>query len=244
MTKNQYRMLEIAMVCILFVLCASIYEKHNQAEMANSAQVTQQKICYLTFDDGPSNHTELILDILAEYDIKATFFVIGEELREERKPIIKRIIEEGHVIGLHSNIHDFDKLYCNVENCVNDFMKEQQMLKEEYDIDTNIFRFPGGSACQYMGGKRKEYIQAMQDVGFKCYDWNVSGEDSYGKPSVWSIQNNVMSHFSDYTTPIVLLHDANVARVTVDALPEIIEKIQAEGYIFKTLENADEYIYR
>ena len=244
MTKNQYRILEIVMVCILFVLCVSIYEKHNQAEMTNSIQVTQAKICYLTFDDGPSNHTEKILDILVEYDAKATFFVIGEELREERKPIINRLLKEGHAIGLHSSSHDFDKLYCGVENCVNDFLKEQQILKEEYDIEINIFRFPGGSACKYMNGQRKEYIQAMKEKGFKCYDWNVSGEDSYGEPSVWSIQNNVLSHWGNYTTPIVLLHDANVAKVTVDALPGILEKIKADGYTFKTLENADEYIYR
>lgn len=244
MTKKQYRIIEIVMVTILLALCFSLHRKYDSVEMTNSTQVTQQKICYLTFDDGPSNHTEKILDILAEYDAKATFFIIGEELREERKPIINRIIKEGHAIGLHSNVHDFDKLYCSVENCVNDFLKEQQILKEEYEVNTNIFRFPGGSACQYMNGQRKKYIQAMQEAGFRCYDWNVSGEDSYGDPSVWSIQNNVLSHFSDYTMPIVLLHDANVAKVTVDALPGILEKIQAEGYVFKTLENVNEYIYR
>ena len=75
MTKNQYRILEIVMVCILLALCFSIYRKHNLAEILTSTQVTQRKICYLTFDDGPSNHTEKILDILTEYDAKATFFL-------------------------------------------------------------------------------------------------------------------------------------------------------------------------
>ena len=244
MTKRQYLGIEIALVCILLAACFSLHKTYNKAETMNPHQVTQQKICYLTFDDGPSNHTEKILDILAEYDAKATFFLIGEELREDRKPIIERIVKEGHAIGLHSNVHDFDKLYCSVEECVNDFKNEHQILEKEYGIDTKIFRFPGGSACQYMNGNRKEFIGAMQEAGFLCYDWNVSGEDSYGSPSVWSIQNNVFSNFTDYKQPIVLLHDANVAKVTVDALPGILEGIKAEGYSFKTLQGVKEYIYR
>lgn len=244
MTKNQYRILEIVMVCILLALCFSIYRKHNLAEILTSTQVTQRKICYLTFDDGPSNHTEKILDILTEYDAKATFFLIGEELSEERKPVIERIINEGHAIGLHSMVHDFDRLYSSVDNCIQDFKKQQWILKEDYGIDTNIFRFPGGSACNYMNEDRNEYIQAMQKAGFRCYDWNVSGEDSYGNPSVWTIQNNVLSNYEDYTTPIVLLHDANVAKVTVDALPGILETIQREEYVFETLEEVTEYRYR
>lgn len=244
MTKRQYLSVEFILAGILIVACFSLYKTYNKADTISNKQVTQQKICYLTFDDGPSNHTEEILDILAEYNAKATFFVIGEELREERKPIIERIIKEGHCIGLHSNVHDFDKLYCSVETCVNDFKEEQKILEEKYNVDTNIFRFPGGSACQYMNGQRKDYVQTMQNEGFRCYDWNVSGEDSYGSPSVWSIQNNVLSNFADYTTPIILLHDINGAKVTVDALPGILEKIQSEGYSFKTLTDVAEYVYR
>lgn len=244
MTKKQYRITESIMACILLLLCFSICRKHTQAEISNSKQVTQQKICYLTFDDGPSNHTEQILDILDEYEVKATFFVIGEELREDRKTIIERIVNDGHAIGLHSNVHDFDKLYRSVDNCIHDFREQQRILNEDYGIDTNIFRFPGGSACCYMNGHREEYIQAMQKAGFRCYDWNVSGEDSYGNPSVWSIQNNVLSNYEDYKTPIILLHDANVAKVTVAALPEILERMTAEGYSFETLIGVEEYIYR
>lgn len=244
MDTRQYRIIEVVLVCILFFLCFSIYRKYNQVEISNSIQVTQQKICYLTFDDGPSNHTEQILDILSKYDVKATFFVIGEELREDRKPVIDRIINEGHAIGLHSNVHDFDKLYINVEKCVQDFREQQRILEEEYGVDTIIFRFPGGSACQYMNGQRKEYIDAMRNAGFRCYDWNVSGEDSYGNPSVWSIQNNILSNYMNYTTPIILLHDANVAKVTVDALPGILKSLKDGGCIFETLEGISEYIYR
>lgn len=244
MTAKRYFMIELILVCILSILCVSIYKKRTDAVEADSKGNTQQKVCYLTFDDGPSHNTEKILDILEEYDAQATFFIIGEELCEEKRPVIERIIEDGHAIGLHSNVHDFNKLYASVDTCVQDFEAQYGMLKEEYGIDTKIFRFPGGSACNYMNGQRKQFIQSMQEKGYRCFDWNVSGEDSYGTPTVWSIQKNVFDTFFDYEKPIVLLHDANIADVTVDALPGILERIKAEGYSFETLENVEEYVYR
>lgn len=244
MTGKRYFFIELTLVCILLGLCVANYRKGSGVEESKSNSVTQQKICYLTFDDGPSNNTEKILDILAEYEANATFFLIGEELREERRPVIERMIEEGHAIGLHSNVHDFDKLYVNEEVCLNDFEQQYQTLKKDYGIDTKIFRFPGGSACKYMYNQREEYIRTMQENGYRCFDWNVSGEDSYGNPTVWSIQKKVFNSFVDYTRPIVLLHDINTADATVDALPGILERIREEGYDFKTLNEAEEYIYK
>ena len=95
-----------------------------------------------------------------------------------------------------------------------------------------------------MNGQRKQFVQAMQEKGYRCFDWHVSGEDSYGNPTVWSIQKNIFDTFFDYQKPIVLLHDANIAEATVDALPGILERIKAEGYSFGTLEDEEEYIYR
>lgn len=244
MSAKRYFVIELVLVCTLMALCVSIYKKRTDAVESNSKSNTSKKVCYLTFDDGPSHNSEKILDILGEYDAKATFFLIGEEIKEEKRPVIERIIEEGHAIGLHSNVHDFNKLYVSVDICVQDFEAEYMKLKEDYGIDTRIFRFPGGSACTYMNGQRKEFILAMQEEGYRCYDWNVSGEDSYGNPTVWSIQKNVFDTFFDYEKPIVLLHDANNADVTVDALPGILERMKAEGYSFETLENEKEYVYR
>jgi peptidoglycan/xylan/chitin deacetylase (PgdA/CDA1 family) len=204
----------------------------------------QKKVCYLTFDDGPSKNSEEILDILAKYDAKATFFLIGSEIREENRLIIERIIEEGHAVGLHSNVHRFDKLYTGVDVCVQDFEVQYKLLKEEYGIDTKIFRFPGGSACSYMNGQRQSYITAMREKGYVGFDWHVSGEDSYGNPTVWSIQKNIFEDIDCYESPIILLHDINIADATVDALPGILEQIKNKGYSFETLNGAEEYIYR
>lgn len=232
------------MTCILLILCVSLINKRIDAVESNSHNNNvPKKACYLTFDDGPSNNSEEILDILAKYNAKATFFLIGSEITEEKRPIIERIIEEGHAIGLHSNVHDFDKLYMGAEACVQDFEAQYKLLKEDYGIDTKIFRFPGGSACSYMNGQRQAYIDAMREKGYVGFDWHVSGEDSYGTPTVWSIQKNVFEHIGDYKRPIILLHDINIADATVEALPEILGRLVGEGYTFETLEGMDEYIY-
>ena len=179
MTPKQYFRIELIMTCILLILCVSLINKRIDAVETNSSNCNvQKKVCYLTFDDGPSNNSEEILDILAKYNAKATFFLIGSEITEEKRPIIERIIEEGHAIGLHSNVHDFDKLYIGVDACVQDFEEQYKTLKEEYGIDTKIFRFPGGSACSYMNGQRQAYIDAMREKGYVGFDWHVSGEDS------------------------------------------------------------------
>lgn len=233
-----------------FCLVASVivanrqFLKNIKMTGSHSVDCTAQKVCYLTFDDGPSRNTEKVLDVLKKYNVNATFFLIGSEIGEEDTEVLERMQEEGHAIGLHSNVHDFDKIYIGVDACVKDYKTEQKMLNDDYGILTKLFRFPGGSACTYMNGQRDSYIDAMQENGFICFDWHVSGEDSVGNPTVYSIQKNVSDTVFKYESPIILLHDSGIADVTVDALPGIIESMQEENYIFKTLEERDEYIFR
>ena len=230
---------------VVSLLLANLLFINNIKITGSSLTVhTTQKVCYLTFDDGPSYNTEKVLDVLKKYDVKATFFIIGSEIEEEDAEILSRIQKEGHVVGLHSNVHDFDKIYVDVETCVEDYKAEQKMLSDKYGIGTVLFRFPGGSACTYMNGQRDAYIDAMRETGFLCFDWHVSGEDSVGNPTVYSIQKNVTDKVFEYEHPIILLHDSGIADVTVDALPGIIESIRAEGYSFDTLEEREEYIFR
>ena len=244
MKPKQYILIELIMTGILLILCVSIINKRAHAVDSASREGVQKKICYLTFDDGPSKNSGQILDILAKYDAKATFFLIGSEIREENREIIKRIAEDGHAIGLHSNVHRFEELYAGVDVCTQDFEAQYNLLKKEYGIDTKIFRFPGGSACSYMNGQRQSYINAMRGKGYVGFDWHVSGEDSYGNPTVWSIQKNIFEHIGGYERPIILLHDINTGDATVGALPEILEKLKKDGYSFETLDTAEEYLYR
>ena len=202
-----------------------------------------EKICYLTFDDGPSENTVKILDILKQYDAKATFFVIGNCIGEETREILERIIEEGHAIGLHANNHVYEKFYADETSYLKDYEALYETLKKEYGIETALFRLPGGSACKFLYGRGSEYIEEMRDRGFSCFDWNVTGEDSVGKPTVESIQKNVYDRVFRYEKPIVLLHDSCIADKTVEALPGILKEIKERGYSFATLENRKEYTF-
>ena len=243
MKGRHYFFIEFTLFLILLGLCVGIFLKEDAASAAKTENVETKKICYLTFDDGPSKNTEKVLDILDAYDAKATFFLIGSEVSEEYRETLERLIEEGHAVGLHSNVHRFEKLYVNEEACLKDYEAEYEKLKLEYGIETKMFRFPGGSACSYMNGQRKSYIQKMQENGYRCFDWNVSGEDSVGTPTVWSIQNHVFQDVFKYNEPIILLHDSKISDITVEALPGILVKLKEEGYLFKTLEEKEEYVY-
>lgn len=202
-----------------------------------------ERICYLTFDDGPSENTEQILDILKDNQIKATFFVVGDSLKEARKETVERIIEEGHAIGLHANVHNYGKLYKSLDSFLADYDTLYGSLKTTYGIETALYRFPGGSACICLNGQGKTYVQEMGKRGFSCFDWNISGEDSVGTPTVSSIQRNVLGKGLKCRRAYVLLHDSNVADKTVEALPEIIKEFQEEGFIFASLENAESYVF-
>lgn len=219
------------------------YQELNPPERKIVPTPEGEKICYLTFDDGPSENTIKILDILKQHDAKATFFVIGNCLCEENEVILERIMKEGHSIGLHANNHVYEKFYATETSFLEDYKVLYQILKNDYGIETSLFRLPGGSACKYMYGKGREYVSKMQERGFSCFDWNVTGEDSVGTPTVYSIQKNVFDRVFKYEKPIVLLHDSAIADVTVDALPGIIEKVKENGYKFATLENREEYIF-
>lgn len=243
MKGRYYFIIELTLVLILSGLCLRVYCREHTGEPAETLSKSQQKICYLTFDDGPSMNTEKVLDILEEYDAKATFFLIGNEITEERRSDLERMKEQGHGIGLHSNVHTFERLYADPQTCLDDYLAEYETLKEEYDIDTKLFRFPGGSVCSYMNGQRESFVKIMNDHGFRCFDWNVSGEDSVGTPTVWSIQNHVFQDVFKYDEAIVLLHDSKVTGTTVEALPGILERIKEEGYVFHTLDEKEEYVF-
>lgn len=235
--------------------CTTYHEFPNLVAPARNVDVLKdgERICYLTFDDGPSDNTEKILDILAEYNVKATFFVVGQSLdkmekengkkENKAKEVIDRIKAEGHTVGLHANIHNYENLYIDLNSFLADYDTLYQKLKEDYGIETALYRFPGGSACIHLNGEGKKYVQEMTKRGFSCFDWNVSGEDSVGTPFVDSIQRKVLSKGLTCRRAYVLLHDSNVADQTPEALPEIIENFKKEGFVFKTLEHAESYVF-
>lgn len=200
-----------------------------------------KKIAYLTFDDGPSENTYKVLDILQEEEVKATFFIVGSTISKKEEKSLKRMINEGHVIGIHTYSHMCNEIYCSVERFLEDFNKVYQQIYEVTGERVNIYRFPWGSNNGYSRNIKDALMEEMERRGFTCYDWNVSGDDSIGRPTRKSIRKNIRKDLLRYNDPIILLHDSMSNTLTVEMLPEIIQMIREQGYEFDTLDNREPY---
>ncbi|CAM3030730.1 polysaccharide deacetylase family protein [Clostridium sporogenes] len=192
-----------------------------------------KKIAFLTFDDGPSYLSNDILDILKKYNIKATFFVVGN-LAKENKSIIERQIKEGHSIGNHTYTHNYKNIYSSVDVFVNEVDKTQNVIKSivgsNYDI--KLVRFPGGS----FGDRLNTYKEAIKNKGYYNMDWNALNGDAEGNniPKEKLIQN-IKSTIEGKNHVVILMHDCAAKKTTVEALPDIIEYLISQGYEFKAL---------
>ncbi len=176
---------------------------------------------YLTFDDGPSEeNTDRILDILQERNVKATFFVIGEYVRKYPETA-RRIVREGHAIGIHCDVHDYKTLYASVDSYMNDFQKAYDTVYEVTGVETRLFRFPGGSVNAFNRKVRNEIIEEMEKKGFIYYDWNASLEDAVGKEySAERLVKNAVDTVLDRERVVLLAHDR--VTQTADALPALL----------------------
>lgn len=189
---------------------------------------------YLTFDDGPSDNTDAILNILAQNDIKATFFVTGktDEASRER---MKRIVEEGHTIGVYTYSRQYGDIYASVSAYLEDFEKMYALIYETTGVKPEIFRFAGGSINGYNSLIYQPLIAEMTRRGFTYYDWDVAGGDNVQGIDAASVRDNVSQGISGKERAIVLLHDGTEYTVTVEALPGIIADLKDKGYQFAPL---------
>ena len=185
---------------------------------------------YLTFDNGYENgNTPMILDILKEKNIKATFFVTGQE-EEEAKALYQRIVDEGHTLGMHSFSHKYDVIYKSLDAFVEDMNRLQTYLEEVTGVTPTIMRFPGGSSNQVSNVDIKELIRYVKEQGITYYDWNVvSGDATSQVYTPDELVANVMDDVVKYHTSVVLMHDSSAKASTVEALQPMIEQLQNLG---------------
>lgn len=178
---------------------------------------------YLTFDDGPSANTDRILDILAQYGVKATFFVVGKNGYTEQ---YQRIVKEGHTLGMHSYSHRYSEIYASLDAYKEDLTKLHDFLYELTGEDCKIVRFPGGSSNTISKVNMQELIHYLNQENMVYFDWNVSSGDASGEnKDANQIARNVLDQIDKYNNVVILFHDATGKSTTVDALSEIIEKI-------------------
>ncbi|WP_291632620.1 polysaccharide deacetylase family protein [Clostridium sp.] len=197
------------------------------------------KIAYLTFDDGPSNNTLQILKILKQYNIQATFFVNGHP---NLRPLYKAISDAGNVLGNHTYSHQYKNIYISPDNFKKDVEKLDALLTDITGKEpSHILRYPGGSNNEigndYGGiGIMNNVIKEMNNEGYLYFDWNVDSSDaSTFRQDKDKIVQAVLTQSSQKKHAIILLHDLNPKTTTVQALPEIIEGLKNQGFIFDVL---------
>lgn len=205
-----------------------------------------KKVAYLTFDDGPSTeNTKNILNILDEYNVKATFFVTGSsvEENEQTKKLLKEEVSKGHAIGNHTYSHNYKKLYpgnvIDAQGFMNEIEKTNKVLKEVLgdEFNTRVIRFPGG----YWSWEGRSKVRPLIDEkGYAIMDWNALNKDSEGKTKNASelfqcLKETVENLGPDADSVVILMHDTYGKRETVRALPNIIKYLEREGFEFKTI---------
>jgi peptidoglycan/xylan/chitin deacetylase (PgdA/CDA1 family) len=192
---------------------------------------TEKKKVYLTFDDGPGQYTNDILDVLKEYDVKATFFVVGRT-DEASLAAYKRIVEEGHTLAMHSYTHDYSGVYKSLKSFKKDIQTLSDLLYETTGVRTTYYRFPGGSSNTVSKVSIKKCISYLNKEGITYFDWNVVNGDATGKNyTAKQLTANVMEGVHQNNNSMVLMHDTVSKDTTLKSLPSLIKKLQKEGYV-------------
>ena len=191
------------------------------------------KTIYLTFDDGPCPDTARLLDVLKQYNVKATFFVVDTGYPE----LMRRIVEEGHSIGVHTCSHRYGEIYSGADAFFEDVFAMQQRILDATGVETWLLRFPGGSSntiSRKNHGLMTYLTQAVEDCGFSYFDWNVDSGDAGNAKTSDAVFQNVVDGVQENSYSVVLQHD--IHSYSVDAVERIILWGQRNGYQFLPLQ--------
>lgn len=216
---------------------------HNVTTVTEQLRVVgkNEKIVYLTFDDGPSVCTDQILNILRQEGVKATFFVTAQFT-----PYLNRmaaIAKDGHEVAIHTYSHNF-KIYKSIDSYFADLNKLNDLIEKYTGKRARIMRFPGGSSNSIYRKYNSDpkfmdrLCVALLDSGYQFVDWNLDSGDARG--------NNIAADRlvrsacgSRHNIQCLLMHDTGAKRTTVMALPQIIRYFKQHGYEFGVLNSVD-----
>ena len=178
----------------------------------------------LTFDDSPSPMTEKVLDVLKEHDVKASFFLIGQNI-EKYPNILQRIVDEGHIVGNHSWAHTADfptKTYAEVEN---EFKKTSALIYKLTGRQPLFFRPPFGVTNPRIG-------RAVRNLGMKCIGWNIRSLDTVEKYTREAVMSRIASQMKPGS--VILLHDR--CKDSDKLLQMVLQYINENGYKVVSIE--------
>lgn len=199
------------------------FDKQNKADQ-------QENAIYLTFDDGPSEYADELLDILNDYDMNATFFMLGPNM-EEHPEVVKRMKDEEFGLALHGITHEVEEVYADASAPVEEMMDDQEILEDITGFSSNMVRLPYGSV-PYL---TEEMRFLLDEDDFHIWDWNVDSNDwKSGESYVQNTIKEIERIKETDEAPVVLLHDKEE---TIKHLPELLSYIQKQGYKTKVLDN-------
>ena len=219
-------------ICAAFLMCAIMIVFYGSIALNKSsvtfAESYEQKTIYLTFDDGPSDRvTPKILDVLKEEDVKATFFIVGQSA-ETRKYLLRREIEEGHTVAVHTYSHKYSEIYSSPEKLIQDIEKCNEVIKGAIGRPAALYRFPGGSY-----GLSDRLINAVTNHGLRYVDWNASTRDAeFINPTADDLFRAAINTPANKDNIVLLAHDSTTKTATVGALEKIIKYYKNLGYTF------------
>lgn len=220
----------IILILILAFMIYSYIPSNIEKKKFFRKEKQNQKVIYLTFDDGPSEHTQELLELLKSYEIKATFFCVAKFV-EKRKNIIEKMKQEGHSIALHSLKHK-NAMLQGIHETKTD-LEQSLKIMNELGIEIKYYRPPWGDTNLYL-------LRKLKKEKLKLILWNVMAEDWEANTTKDIIANKFLERVKE--GDIICLHDGrgknNAPIRTIQALEKVIPIFLEKGYIFKTI---DEY---
>lgn len=194
------------------------------------------KVAYLTFDDGPTEATKELLDLLLQYEVKATFFMLDGNVKQH-PDLVKRMKEEGHALGIHGVSHDRKKFYRSKDSVLSELDQAKRTIQDITGEIPKLIRTPYGS----YPGMKPSYKEAVAQAGYILWDWNVDSND-------WKYRNHrmidttisqIQSLEKKNEAPIILMHDRPR---TVKYVEELLAYLTEQGYNLEPLNETIEPI--
>lgn len=221
-------------------------EAEKVLDIVNGEVIDDNKYVFLTFDDGPSPNTSKVLSVLREKNVKATFFILGQNIDNNKslKEVVIQCIKDGNAIGNHTYSHEFNKIYpsnsVNTSAYLEEFNKNNELLKSILgeEFDTRVTRMPGGylSRKYYNDPSLKEFDEVLNKNNIISIDWTALNGDAEGKNySKKELLEYAKKSSEGQKQIVILMHDTYGKEKTVEMLPELIDYYKSNGYEFKTI---------
>ncbi len=199
---------------------------------------TGEKRVFLTFDDGPSQSvTPLILDVLKQENVKATFFVLGNNAKYN-PDLIKREFDEGHYIANHGYTHKYSTVYASPEATLEEYNFTQQAIRDalgNQNYKSKVFRFPGGSNGGHYHTAKQNSKVLLRENGIVHLDWNCLSKDAEGANTKEALMQNIIDTMGEKESVVILMHDSSDKILTYEMLPELISYLREKEYKFQTI---------